>query len=569
MKSLLAIALLLQGVFSNMLISMVDEKNTWSNRGWVEKPVCCRSSGLKSCDLVNVDPDILGSQVLILPGGFNVSFLNMIDDVGNSYHYGSEEADFIVTYNPSSGGMNARAITSSGSSFVLEFCGAQGHVWKEIDVKKLETDKADFMIAPKMSAAADLNQDDGPADNTTMATYSVKFYYTPSFAKVTPDIEEEIDNMIAEANQGYASSKVPIRVKKLCTAELATVDDEYDGGEMIANFNKMKPTFSDIRGTADAATLLVKKFDVCGIGYFDVVDSGQTFTVIQKDCLTGLNVFGHELGHNMGLHHNQDQVENPNTPHGHGHLIKKGKAAQGYQTIMSYSAPGYELHANYYSNPSIIFPETGTPTGIKGISNNAAVLMRNRMKMAAIGDESAVCASSASTSTSIPLTTRSTTSTTISTSTKRPTTITTSTPATSACTGILRQKTYKRLGWYWCYRFCIGDPDCDYLSYLSTTGDCQLTFFSKTEEKDGGPSSITGSRRCCTKENRSNRFRTSYRTFFVETVGDIWSKNRCSQACLDKPGCEYWTYYRYQGYCSISGFSWEDNSSWYTARSVC
>ena len=58
---------------------------------------------------------------------------------------------------------------------------------------------------------------------------------------------------------------------------------------------------------------------------------------------------------------------------------------------MAYSAPGHGHRVNYYSNPAVILPDTGTPTGVAGISNNAAVLTRNRFMMAALGDESASC----------------------------------------------------------------------------------------------------------------------------------------------------------------------------------
>ena len=46
---------------------------------------------------------------------------------------------------------------------------------------------------------------------------------------------------------------------------------------------------------------------------------------------------------------------------------------------------------NYYSNPAVTFPGTGTPTGVAGLSNNAAVISRNRFVMAGLGDESATC----------------------------------------------------------------------------------------------------------------------------------------------------------------------------------
>ena len=39
-------------------------------------------------------------------------------------------------------------------------------------------------------------------------------YYTPEFAAATDNIEEFIDKMIVETNQGYINSKLPITVTK-------------------------------------------------------------------------------------------------------------------------------------------------------------------------------------------------------------------------------------------------------------------------------------------------------------------------------------------------------------------
>ena len=41
---------------------------------------------------------------------------------------------------------------------------------------------------------------------------------------------------------------------------------------------------------------------------------------------------------------------------------------------------------NYYSNPDVIFPRTGTPTGVGGVSNNARVLKVMIGQMAALGE---------------------------------------------------------------------------------------------------------------------------------------------------------------------------------------
>ena len=59
--------------------------------------------------------------------------------------------------------------------------------------------------------------------------------------------------------------------------------------------------------------------------------------------------------------------------------------------MLAYYGEGHSLRVNYYSNPSVNHPLTNTPTGVDGLSNNAAVFTENRFAFASIGDESGTC----------------------------------------------------------------------------------------------------------------------------------------------------------------------------------
>ena len=106
--------------------------------------------------------------------------------------------------------------------------------------------------------------------------------------------------------------------------------------------------------------------------------------------------FGHEIGHNFGATHNPEQFSST-SGEGYGHLIlvmihfmieTQLKCAifqptgsskyKGYRTILGYNADGHYNRVNYYSNPEVIFPTTGTATGVTGLSNNAKVISANR-----------------------------------------------------------------------------------------------------------------------------------------------------------------------------------------------
>ena len=58
---------------------------------------------------------------------------------------------------------------------------------------------------------------------------------------------------------------------------------------------------------------------------------------------------------------------------------------------MAYGTEGHPYRRNYWSNPRMILPESGTPLGVEGVSDNAAVLTNNRFTYAATGDESGQC----------------------------------------------------------------------------------------------------------------------------------------------------------------------------------
>ena len=129
--------------------------------------------------------------------------------------------------------------------------------------------------------------------------------------------------------------------------------------------------------------------------------SGYTVSVTKKSCAIGGLTFGHELGHNFGCAHDIDNSKHRAYPYGHGHHIEKGSAATGYRTIMAYRVGGHWNRVNYYSNPAVDLPITGTPTGVAGVSNNAKVIRDNRFAFASLGDESATC-SDGTVSTSAP-----------------------------------------------------------------------------------------------------------------------------------------------------------------------
>ena len=309
-----------------------------------------------------------------------------------NYLYFENDALCALILNPDNYAIHGHCqLLNSGKSFEIEYCGKHGHVWKTIDMDLLNTLDID---SPVGDSSMEIRQDHIELIKKTSLftiSYSVRVYYTREFAAVTPDPDGFIAQMIAETNQGYAISSVPLKVKLHC-AELASISDVYERKRALLNFVYMKDSIEDLRGSADVVMLLVRNMSTCGISYFNGIATGNTVSVVRKNCALSLFTAGHEIGHNFGLQHEPQSTTNLFHPEGHGFLIQpKINTTEGYRTIMALSHEGHKTRLNLYSNEAI-FLYSNTTVGDKK-SKNVHVLNENRFSMAAIGDESIICPS--------------------------------------------------------------------------------------------------------------------------------------------------------------------------------
>ena len=362
---------------------------------------CCDSDHALSCVDVEVDPQVLLSEDDISINGTFLLFSNTVPPHARVYK--TEAGDeAVISYNPRTGSITGTLHTRGGRAFALERCGAS-YIWEEFDVPNFPEDNTEEAVEDE-----DDDDDDMPviATNSTMRqeqkSYSVMFYYTPEFAAATPNIEDFIDQVIAETNQGYANSKIDITVTKFC-AELASISEATTKeANMLTAFREMKGKGAAgraaLRNTADAAHLLVLRNSLyCGVAYCcNSWRDGWTMGVTVKSCALGHYTFGHELGHNFGGHHDPKTDTNSMFSYGHGHLIAQGSSTntRGFHTILAYGRAGHRVAVNYYSNPSVVYPGTGTPTGVAGTEDNARVIRETFSTFAALGDESGSCSSS-------------------------------------------------------------------------------------------------------------------------------------------------------------------------------
>ena len=350
--------------------------------------VCCADTTLKACQNVNLDTKLLETGEDLSINGIELKFSNRVPPHGFTYK-SSNGDEAVISYNPSTGNIFGSLKTTDGRSFAIEKCSS-GQIWKEFDTATFDAkeDKAIKLDLPEKKKG--LKEAHSAQDNQTVINYTLMVYYTPEFAAATDDIPGFIDQAIAETNQGYLNSEIPLTVSLFCL-EAATINDIADTSTFISTFSQMKGTVSDLRNTADAAVLMALNFNSCGVGYLAQASSGWTVSITSKHCALGYYTFAHEIGHNFGCHHNPEEAANTYFSYGHAYLIPAGTDSQGRRTILSYSASGHTTRVNYYSNPAVIYPGTGTATGQAPLSNNAAVITENRFDFAGLGDESGSC----------------------------------------------------------------------------------------------------------------------------------------------------------------------------------
>jgi len=363
---------------SLLRLSPIDQRHVYQS---------CSKKNVDSCFRAELDIDLLKKgDSLELPDGTKL----MISRKGeNSAVFKNEDAEAIFTWD---GLTVAGAVHVGGVSWALEGCGEDCFLWIQ-----QKNDWLDETSAPESKNGASKHPknvtkllEQGLADTTTEVTYTVMIWYTPeflaSFASES-DMNVFVDLVFEETNQGYINSEMPVRVSKLGPRQHPTLVDIEDSFQLIDDFEDSLPR-TELLNCADAAALLVNEFNNCGIANFRTTTSCRSFSLTQKSCATGYYSFGHEIGHNFGATHNPEEFTTTSGD-GYAHLILPTGSSKysGYRTILGYNADGHRYRKNYYSNPDVIFPTTGTPTGVTDLSNNARLISSNRFAMAACGTD--------------------------------------------------------------------------------------------------------------------------------------------------------------------------------------
>lgn len=171
------------------------------------------------------------------------------------------------------------------------------------------------------------------------------------------------------ANTAYLNSRIRMRVRMVHSQEFVYTETSSASTDLSnlrnnAGIQALRETHK-----ADLVAEISEAAGVCGIGYLMGSLPGNAnngFTVTNRTCAVGNVTLGHEMGHNMGSHHNPENGGTATFPFSYGHYV-----SGQFRTVMSYVDPcsGGCPRRPYFSNPAIEY--LGFATGTDGARDNA------------------------------------------------------------------------------------------------------------------------------------------------------------------------------------------------------
>ena len=206
--------------------------------------------------------------------------------------------------------------------------------------------------------------------------------YTAAAANASSSISAEIQLAIDETNQTYVNSGVTQRVRLVHAAQVSYTETGNGDVDLDRLQNPSDGYLDEVHTLRDAYGADLVSFWVenlgnnCGIGYLMTSVStsfaSHGFSVVARDCATGYYSFGHEMGHNMGAHHDRYLKDGDGAyPYSHGYVYTPGR----WRTVMAYNQECADKGFNctripYWSNPAVDYQ--GIPTGISENSQKSA-----------------------------------------------------------------------------------------------------------------------------------------------------------------------------------------------------
>ncbi len=292
-----------------------------------------------------------------------------------------------------------------GAVYTIRTAGDEAYVIRQIDESSLpplgeplEIPTSSPGVRPKTDDGADQLDDGSVIDLMVMYTPLAKHHEGGRAA-----IEALIDLFVTETNQALAKSGVIHRINLVLRDEVDYIEKGGDFLTDIYRFQGDSDGYMDhvheLRDmyAADLVHLVVGRSGVGGrayIAYDESVAFGLT-AAYRKDL-----AFPHEIGHNMGLHHDRYEVGVPLTGSNYGYVNQQAfepgaPESTRWRTIMAYPNQCSDVLDSwcawlpYFSNPDKTYkgdpmgvPADHPSTGVDGPADAVGILNDRREIMA-------------------------------------------------------------------------------------------------------------------------------------------------------------------------------------------
>lgn len=215
----------------------------------------------------------------------------------------------------------------------------------------------------------------------------------------TAGILSLIELAVAETNQAYLNSQVDASLRLVHAYETPYTNDAAGFSTALSRLSNPGDGYMDeahdLRDLygADMVSLIIDNAQYCGIAYLmGTLSAGfesSAFSVVEDSCATGYYSFAHELGHNMGSHHNPENAGGAMYPYSYGHWLYYDSAGEYiHRTVMAYNCTDYCTRMPYFSNPAVSLSYGGEtqPTGVAEYEDNVRSLNNTRATVAAWRD---------------------------------------------------------------------------------------------------------------------------------------------------------------------------------------
>lgn len=216
---------------------------------------------------------------------------------------------------------------------------------------------------------------ESPATMENPYTIDVMYVVTPATAAAVTDVQSLIELSLTSGNDVLENSLVPARLRwvgthftpdyqetDLMTPSLYDMKNINDG--LMDEVHTVRETLG-----ADMVLMVSHASNYCGIAFLDA-DPSLAFSAVNHGCMSSYTAI-HELGHNLGAHHDTNNAYNNIYTFGYG--LQNDVVEPYWRTVMSYGCEGVACsRIPYFSTPTLTY--NGLPLGDPETSDNARVL---------------------------------------------------------------------------------------------------------------------------------------------------------------------------------------------------